>query len=80
MGIGPKDDQGAVVARAKELAPGHLRQARPFVWNATNVTGAMRRQHVGLLRDCRARVRIVCVEAAWDELLRWSRTRADSGS
>ena len=76
LDIGPEENQGAVVIQAKELARGHLRQARPFVWNATNITRAMRRQLVELLRDYQARVRIVYVETAWDELLRQNRTRA----
>lgn len=75
LGIGPDDNQGAVAAQAKELARGYLRQGRPFVWNATNITRAMRQQLVGLLRDYQAWVRIVYVEAAWDELLRRNRTR-----
>ena len=72
----PEDNQGAVAAQAKELARGYLRQAQPFVWNATNITRAMRRQLVGLLRDYHARVRIVYVETAWGELLRRNRARA----
>jgi predicted kinase len=76
LGIGPEENQGAVVTQAKELARGHLRRARPFVWNATNITRAMRRQLVELLRAYQARVRIVYVETAWDELLRRNRARA----
>jgi predicted kinase len=76
LGVSPQDNQGAVAAQAKELARGHLRQARPFVWNATNITRAMRRQLIGLLRDYHAQVRIVYVEAAWGELLRRNRVRS----
>jgi predicted kinase len=77
LGIGPEDNQGAVAAQAKELARGHLRQGRPFVWNATNITRPMRRQLIGLLRNYQARVRIVYVEAAWGELLRRNRARTN---
>jgi predicted kinase len=73
--IGPEDNQGAVAAQAKEVAREHLWQARPFVWYATNITRAMWRQVVGLLRDYQARMRIVYVETTWDELLRWNRIR-----
>ncbi len=76
LGIGPTDNQGSVAARAKELARGYLRQARPFVWNATNTTRAIRRQLVGLLHAYRARVRIVYLETDWSELFRRNRTRA----
>jgi predicted kinase len=74
--IGPEDNQGPVVAQAKELAHGYLRRSQSFVWNATNVMRAMRRQLISLLTDYHARVRIVYVETAWDELLRRNRSRA----
>jgi putative nucleotidyltransferase with HDIG domain len=76
LGIKPEDDQGAVASQAKELARGYLRQGRAFVWNATNTTPAMRRQLIGMLTDYHARVRLVYVETAWDELLRRNRGRS----
>jgi predicted kinase len=76
-GISPEDNQGAVGAQAKERARAYLRQAQPFVWNATNTTRAMRRQLVELLNNYHAAVRIVYVETAWRELLRTNATRAD---
>ena len=76
LGVKPEDDQGAVAAQAKEVARGYLRQARAFVWNATNTTRVMRRQLIGLLADYHARVRIVYVETAWNELLRRNRARS----
>jgi len=63
------------VSHAKEQARAHLRNATPFVWNATNVTRPMRAQLFTLLHDYRARIRTVYTETAWDELLRRNRAR-----
>ncbi|MFH1918384.1 MAG: AAA family ATPase [Planctomycetota bacterium] len=70
LGISPGDNQGAVVATAKEKARGHLRRSEPFVWNATNTTRPMRAQLVSLFHQYRARIRIVYAETCWEELLR----------
>lgn len=77
LGIGPEDNQGVVVAQAKELARGRLRQGRQLIWNATNTTRTMRRQLIGLLTDYHAHVRIVYVETAWDEVLRRNHARTN---
>lgn len=69
LGVDPGDEQGAVVAAAKEQARGYLRAGRPFVWNATNTTRMMRRQVVSLLTGYGARVRIVYAEAPYAELV-----------
>jgi putative nucleotidyltransferase with HDIG domain len=75
QGVGPEDDQGTVVTQAKEAARENLRQATSFIWNATNVTRAMRQQLIGLFADYHARIRIVYVETPWKELLRRNRAR-----
>ncbi len=72
----PTDGQGAVVARARELAREHLRAARPFVMNATNLSRKLRRATVDLLAAYRARVRIVYVEAPAEVQARQNRERA----
>ncbi len=74
-GISPEDDQGAVVAQAKESTRVLLRRSESFVWNATNITRPMRSQLVRLFRDYRARVRIVYTETAWQELLKRNNAR-----
>ena len=59
-------------ARARE----HLRLARPFVWDATNLSRTLRKSVVGLGLDYGARVRLVYVEAAADALGARNRERA----
>ena len=57
------DDQGAVIAAARDAARGHLRAATPFAWNATNVSARVRGRVIELLRGYRARVHVVYCEA-----------------
>lgn len=73
--VSPDEDQGRIVAAAKEEARGHLRAGRSFVWNATNTTRRTRDGLIGLFAAYNARVRIVYVEAPLDELLRRNGTR-----
>ncbi len=68
-GIAPTGPQGTVVQAAKEAARVHLRQGRSFVWNATNITRALRGPLVELCIAYRARVRVVYVEVAYATLL-----------
>ncbi len=70
MNIRPEDEQGPVVARAKELAREHARAARSFVWNATNISRQMRSQLIRLVAGYKARIRIVYLETPYQELLR----------
>ena len=65
----PTANQGPVANIAKEQAKEHLRQHRPFVWNATNLTRTMRRQLVGLFESYGAAVSIVYLETPWPTLL-----------
>ena len=57
-----KTATGRAVQAAKELAKTYLRRRERFVWNATNITGQMRMQLVGLLKDYDAHVTIVYIE------------------
>lgn len=63
MGVSPAGDQHAVVAAAHELARGHLRAGRSFVWNATNVSRTQREQCTGLIAGYQGRVELVALEA-----------------
>jgi len=72
LDVGPRDDQGAVVAAARERARVYLREGRSFAWNATNLTRQLRARFV----DDHARVRIVYVEAPPEKVLRRNRERA----
>jgi predicted kinase len=67
--------QGEVVQAARARAREHLRAGRSFVWNATNLSRAVRGQVLRLLHDYGARVRIVYVEADADQWRAQNRAR-----
>lgn len=69
LGVDPTDNQGPVVAAAKERARQHLRAGQDFVWNSTNLTRDQRGPLVALFRRYRARVHLVYLEARWEEHL-----------
>jgi predicted kinase len=73
--VAPTDDQGGVLARARELAREYLRQRRPFVWNATNVSRQLRQQSLHLFAAYRARIRIVYRETPEERLFAQNRRR-----
>lgn len=77
MNISPKDEQGAVVNAAKEQAKEYLRKKQPFVWNATNLTPAMREKLVRLFENYHAAVRIVFLETEWEEEHRRNESRRE---
>lgn len=62
LGISPKENQGRVAEEAQARAKQLLRQRKPFVWNATNITAATRQKLVKLFADYGAAVRIVYLE------------------
>ncbi|GAA2376672.1 hypothetical protein GCM10010432_37720 [Catellatospora methionotrophica] len=62
-GVHPAGDQRAVAAAAHELARGHLRAGRSFVWNATNVSRQHREICIGLAAGYGARVEVIALEA-----------------
>jgi predicted kinase len=76
LGVAPTANQGAVAREAKQRARELLRQGQSFVWNATNVTRAMRGQLVELFTSYRARVRIVYLDAPYATLLERNRSRS----
>ncbi len=73
--IEPTDNQGAVIAEAKERARQFLRRRENFVWNATNLSRELRSHAIDLLADYNARVRIVYVEAPLNKLYMQNRER-----
>jgi predicted kinase len=75
MEISPAENQGPVVARARELARGHLRRKRSFIWNATNISRQLREHCISLCSAYNARVRIVYVEAGAETLAEQNRSR-----
>jgi predicted kinase len=76
QGVAPTADQGALAREAKRRARELLRRHQSFVWNATNVTRALRGQLVDLFASYKARVRIVYVEAFYATLLERNRSRS----
>jgi predicted kinase len=67
--------QGAVVNAAKEEAKRLLRAKTQFVWDATNITRELRAGLIALFANYGARVRIVYVEASWQETFARNRAR-----
>ncbi|MEV8515055.1 AAA family ATPase [Dactylosporangium sp. NPDC051484] len=76
LGVRPAGDQGPVIAAAYARAREHLRAATPYVWNATNVTRALRSRCIGLAAGYGARVEVVSVEAPPDVVHRRNRARS----
>lgn len=75
--VSPREPQGRVAACARERAREYLRQKRPFVWNATNVTPSLREKQIRLFHDYHASVRIVYVETGWEERCRRNQSRKE---
>ncbi len=76
LGVDPEQEQGVVVAQARERARVHLRAGQSFVWDATNLSRSLRSNLVSLFYDYGARVRIVHVEAPTSEVYARNRGRA----
>lgn len=70
LGVSPGAPQKRVIDTARARSADLLRQKRPFVWNATNVTADLRRRQTELFTAYHASVRIVYLETAWREELR----------
>lgn len=69
MHVSPQDRTatGRVVQQAKEDARILLREKKPFVWNATNISRQLRTQLIGLFTAYGARVKIVYLEVPWQQ-------------
>lgn len=78
LNVLPTQNQGRVVAEARERAKELLRKKRSFVWNATNILPVTRKQQVDLFAAYGASVRLVYLEAEWDEQLRRNAARPDA--
>lgn len=78
MHVLPQEPQGPVAAAAREKAKEYLRRQEPFVWNATNVTPALREKQIRLFQAYHASVRIVYLETGWGEQLLRNKNRAEA--
>lgn len=76
LGVPPTAPQGRVAEAARARARELLRRKEPFVWNATDVTAAVRQKQVDLFTAYGASVRIVYLETPWEEQLRRNAARA----
>ena len=63
LDVDPEDNQGPVVANAKQQAREYLRKGEDFVWNATNISSSLRSSLITSMQTYRAKIRIVYVEA-----------------
>jgi predicted kinase len=75
MKIAPSENQGPVVARARERAREYLRRKRSFIWNATSISRQLREHCISLCAAYNARVRIIYVEAGAAALAERNRSR-----
>ena len=73
----PEETQGQVVQLAKERARQLMRQHQSFVWNATNITRAMRQQLIDLFVSYGAHVHIVYLDAPLSVIFKRNRARKD---
>lgn len=78
LSILPTQNQGRVVAAARERAKELLRKKRSFVWNATNILPMTRKQQLDLFTSYGASARLVYLETGWDEQLRRNAARPDA--
>ncbi|MGH1395102.1 MAG: AAA family ATPase [Trichormus sp.] len=69
MGVAPDTEQGMVVNTAKTIAKDYLRTGKSFVWNATNISRQLRGSLIRQFANYQAKIRIVYLEAPWEELL-----------
>ncbi|MBA3823273.1 MAG: AAA family ATPase [Ktedonobacterales bacterium] len=76
MGVAPTEPQGTVIHAAREQARELLRRQQSFIWNATNLTRALRGQLITLFADYGARVRIVYLDAPAAVISARNRARA----
>jgi putative nucleotidyltransferase with HDIG domain len=73
--IFPTDEQGPVIALARERAKEFLRRKQSFVWNATNISKQMRELSINLFAAYNARARIVYLETTEEKLFQQNQQR-----
>lgn len=78
LDVDPADSQDRIIAAAQKQAREYLRSARPFIWNATNISKTVRGKCLRLLQQYNARIRLVYVEAAVGALQSQNKNRIHS--
>ena len=76
--ISPTESQGQVIQTAKERARQWMRQRQSFVWNATNITRALRQPLIDLFTSYGARVRIIYLDAPLATILQRNHNQSRS--
>lgn len=77
MDVEATDEQGDVIQAAREQCRVHLRAARDFAFNATNLTRDMRSRWIDLFADYDARIEIVYLEPPMETVLKQNRKRPE---
>lgn len=67
--ISPDENQGVVLSKAIEIMRELLRKRQSFVFNATNIDTQWRAPKISLFEEYGARVKIVFLEASWNEII-----------
>ena len=75
LDVDPEEAQGTVIQAARERCRVHLREKRPFLFNATNVTSEVRGRWTSLFFDYDAEIELVWLEIALAESLRRNAAR-----
>jgi predicted kinase len=73
--VSPRERQDEVVRTAYERARELLRTKTPFIWNATNVTRALRGRLIDLCYSYGARTKMIYTDAARETILQRNRVR-----
>ena len=73
--IKPTDEQGLVINTAKERAKEYLRKCQDLIWNATNVTGDMRKRLIERFLPYNPYVSIVYINKPIKTILEQNRNR-----
>lgn len=75
--ISPTENQGKVANIARDMAKEYLRNHKPFVWNATNITPQTRESLVNLFELYKAKVRIIYLETDYNRQMKQNQDRED---
>lgn len=75
LDVAATDNQGQIIQAATERCRQHLREGRPFAFNATNLLKQTRQRWINLFADYGARIEIVYIEPRWSTVCEQNRRR-----
>lgn len=73
-----RDANGWIAQQAKEQARVYLREHKPFVWNATNITKQMRDQLISLFYRYHATITLVYIEVPYSQWQKQNNARVEA--